>query len=802
MGLFFVRQKTALFPVKQKMILTPADCPFGTGDGVYESACRDAAKPLSCCRGTRKGSENHCEPYENGFSIDKRSRNVYNFFIERKGEFAPMLKEKLKQTNSLEVFSGVGILLFLVGVPFFLSERYYYMTLAKTLFFFGASAFFAVGCLILRYVLKKEPRRYDWVEWPAGADEATGRKIPIVKKSVAKAVLLSFLTLGGYFIYWEYLLVRNAKAVKGDGTGCVKELLCLVFVPFYLPYWLFSRGRSVGREFEKHGYPAKGGEVGLLLLGLSGLGLVAAAILQKRFNSLPSDNIPDAAYADRQKSVRPPIRIPLVRKNSTELFFLLFIGLAVVSCVFAMDPFSSFTGGKGRNMGLMTFLFIFLAYVFVSRFGQFRTPVAMIFGGSLVVIVFIGFLQFCRLDPFGLYAETKGAVRKMFMTLLGNKDVYYSYLALAVPFSMYLVFEAKSLREQIFWYAVSWAGFIGVLTCNCEGGYICLAVSFLFFALAKCRDKKGLLVLLRIVMLLFIACVLISCLRFNFRRGNISEETLTRIFLSPVFYGVGLPAAAALYLLAMKKELPPKFFAVFRKTVVIAVAVTVLGVIAAFVYFSFINTTADIGKFETFLRVGSKRWGNGRGVIWQRMWTLYTGFPFFRKLIGAGEESVYYLLTRFLPGAFVGATQILDNAHNEYLQYLVTHGLLGLTAYVLFAVSAVRRGFKKGGRYQRAAAFGACCFLVQAFFNLLQAITTPMLFVFLALAQTVDITVPKKVPVAAGGTTDGAPEGEAPEETKEPVPAAAEDAGSDGPTELSHEKKTEDTLPEETGTSL
>ena len=35
-------------PVKQKKIITPADCPFGTGDGVCESARRDAAKPLSC----------------------------------------------------------------------------------------------------------------------------------------------------------------------------------------------------------------------------------------------------------------------------------------------------------------------------------------------------------------------------------------------------------------------------------------------------------------------------------------------------------------------------------------------------------------------------------------------------------------------------------------------------------------------------------------------------------------------------------------------------------------------------------
>ena len=38
-----------LRPVKQKKIITPADLPFGHGDGVFESgAAGAAAKPLSC----------------------------------------------------------------------------------------------------------------------------------------------------------------------------------------------------------------------------------------------------------------------------------------------------------------------------------------------------------------------------------------------------------------------------------------------------------------------------------------------------------------------------------------------------------------------------------------------------------------------------------------------------------------------------------------------------------------------------------------------------------------------------------
>ena len=536
-----------------------------------------------------------------------------------------MLKEKLKNVSSLDVFSGIGILLFLVGCPYFLSDRYYSMTLAKTLFFIGCSAFFFLGCLILRRALKKR------------------------------------------------------------------------------------------------------------------------------------------------------VRIPLIRKNRTELYFLLFIGLAVVSCALAEDPMDAFAGGKGRNMGLMMFLFIWFAYVAVSRFGQFRTPVAVIFGASLVGVDLIAFLQFCRLDPFGLYAGTKEIVRTSFMTLLGNKDVYYSYLSLALPFALYLIFEAQSLREKIFWYAVSWTGFIGVLVCNSEGGYVCLAVSFLFFLLAKCKDKANLLTFLRIVMLFMTACALISLLRSNFAKGNIREELLTKLFISPIFWGVGLPVSVGLYVLLLKKEPPERFFAVMKKAVVIAVAVAAAVLIGLFVYFTFINTTVRIKRWAVFFRFGSASWGSGRSTIWKNMIEIYGRLPVVNQLFGAGEESIAALMNRYLPEAVAANEKILDNAHNEYLQYLVTHGLLGLIAYVLFVVSAVKRGFKEGGRYQRAAALAACCYLVQASYNLMQAITTPMFFVFLALMQTHDIAVPKKVragAVAGDPAAEATPAEDAPAEAS---PGAASD---------------------------
>lgn len=111
--------------------------------------------------------------------------------------------------------------------------------------------------------------------------------IQIYKRSIGKCILLSFVTCGIYLIYWEYLLVKNVKALKNDTSGCAGEMACLMFVPFYSYYWWFTRGKTVKEEFSSRAISATGSEVAYLLLWIFGLGLVAVAIMQNDFNSLP-----------------------------------------------------------------------------------------------------------------------------------------------------------------------------------------------------------------------------------------------------------------------------------------------------------------------------------------------------------------------------------------------------------------------------------------------------------------------------------------------------------------------------------
>ena len=111
--------------------------------------------------------------------------------------------------------------------------------------------------------------------------------LPVRKRKIGVCILLSIITLGIYAIYWQYLLVKNVRATQRDRFSCVGEMSCLIFIPFYSVYWWYTRGKTVKKEFEEHGFSASGNEIAYLILSVFGLGIVSMAIMQHDFNSLP-----------------------------------------------------------------------------------------------------------------------------------------------------------------------------------------------------------------------------------------------------------------------------------------------------------------------------------------------------------------------------------------------------------------------------------------------------------------------------------------------------------------------------------
>ncbi|MBQ2191304.1 MAG: O-antigen ligase family protein, partial [Clostridia bacterium] len=127
--------------------------------------------------------------------------------------------------------------------------------------------------------------------------------------------------------------------------------------------------------------------------------------------------------------------------------------------------------------------------------------------------------------------------------------------------------------------------------------------------------------------------------------------------------------------------------------------------------------------------VFSPSWGSDRGAEWASFWQMFRSAPLPQKLIGCGSGS----LADWDRAHPLFSDAVTDSAHNEYLHYLLTGGLIGLGSYLMLLALALRRTLKAPSRGRTAAALGCFAYAAQAAVNLAQPFTTPLFFALTAL---------------------------------------------------------------------
>ena len=110
-------------------------------------------------------------------------------------------------------------------------------------------------------------------------------------------------------------------------------------------------------------------------------------------------------------------------------------------------------------------------------------------------------------------------------------------------------------------------------------------------------------------------------------------------------------------------------------------------------------------------------------------WQMFREASLPQKLIGGGAGA----LADWDRAHRLFTDAVTDSAHNEYLQYLLTGGVLGLGAYLGLLVLALRAVLKKPGPTRTALALGCAAYAVQAAVNIAQPFTTPLFLALLAL---------------------------------------------------------------------
>ncbi len=139
--------------------------------------------------------------------------------------------------------------------------------------------------------------------------------LKIRRKNLFVAILLSVITFGIYGLFWRISLMKNIRTITKDDRSHRSELLHLIFAPYiYTAYWHFTRGGVAKREITARGEKYMGNHILALVLSILGLQVVATAIMQHSFNSLP--------YDDNGKAIakKTPVAFEEIRVNKRPLW--------------------------------------------------------------------------------------------------------------------------------------------------------------------------------------------------------------------------------------------------------------------------------------------------------------------------------------------------------------------------------------------------------------------------------------------------------------------------------------------------
>lgn len=419
----------------------------------------------------------------------------------------------------------------------------------------------------------------------------------------------------------------------------------------------------------------------------------------------------------------------------TDWGFLCFLCTHILTTIFSSYPQESLSGSSGRHLGLFFTFLITLLYFLISRNYQ-KDRSFMVFQISLCLAIALGVLNFFGIDPLGFNDRIATYDIPRFLSTIGNISFFADAICLSLPFSIIYYCLSEKKKHRIYSFVFALFGIIGIYICNADGGFLGIGAFILIFMIYVTRSYDAGKRFLELMILCLGAGQLLHLFTWLFPEAGRGFTTLSYLFTSSVIAYLLLLLFIVLYVIYIRypKCKEDVFRKRLRRFLIVLLGCGTIGFLLCFGYFSWIDTTTELGSLDNYIRY-SDAWGTGRGITWNRLIPVYLqDFTWLQKAFGYGLDCTRNLLMDHYSEANVA---LYDNAHNEYLQYLVTSGFLGFVSYCWLFLSIQFRLWKHREHNLFGFALAGCLFAhgVQAIVGLTQPFSTPLLFLLIAMGE-------------------------------------------------------------------
>lgn len=362
------------------------------------------------------------------------------------------------------------------------------------------------------------------------------------------------------------------------------------------------------------------------------------------------------------------------------------VATGVVSTVTSLSPAMSLWGLGGYYGGCMMVLFTAVGYLAVRAFAPQKLLNGLTFcvGITTALVTVLYVLNIFNIDLIGTYADTAVVERAQFFSTLGQKNFCSGFMAFALPLVFYAFLVARGARHTVFYGAPAFFGGLALAVVDADGLALGIGTAVLVLLCQKIFTTRTLRRLMVIGMFFFADAGWMQYMRTHvYTQGG---KPILAAFGHYAQLGFAVCAMVwAVLIFALRSREIPLWKA---GRVLTAIAVTLGAVLV--VLANFMPGFPSLGKLDDLL-VFNDDWGTYRGTAWRISWSAWTAQPFWRKLLGVGPGMMHTAVAQWAGADITARMKTFYAAHNEYLELLLTSGVLGLAAWVWFVAAHLRK---------------------------------------------------------------------------------------------------------------
>lgn len=350
---------------------------------------------------------------------------------------------------------------------------------------------------------------------------------------------------------------------------------------------------------------------------------------------------------------------------------MLFLLGAIFSVLASSYKDAALTGSYGWGVGALYWCLMTLLYFFLSRKLEWKEGFFWLLSASCFIQFLMVLGNAFYIDPLGFHEDLLEKDYIRYVGTIGNTNWYVGFVTLVLPFFLMGQINCfnreeasgkKTLLQKVFLPVVTTLGFLTLITCNCDGSFLGLAGIFVALFVYGTFHKNAMEVLCKNGIYMMVGAAILRVALENI--NSISLTGFGKNFLESYGFGYGFVIFLLLYV-ALKKmgEKPYELLAGYVR-IVFLILVFAGGIFLIW--------------YES--QIFDETWGTNRGKTWEVALKSFAGMPFIQKIFGGGMNCFGYFYLEQTGSDWV------RNAHNEYLEYLVTAGVFGFAAYLMIYV--------------------------------------------------------------------------------------------------------------------